>query len=116
EPTEVIAQTKRAGLRGRGGAGFPTGVKWGFVPPPEKVPGPRYLLINADESEPGTFKDIRFMEDDPHQLLEGIVIACHAILANDAYIYIRGEMRYGAEVLEKAIAEAYEHGIFGKDA
>ncbi len=115
-PTEVIAQTKRAGLRGRGGAGFPTGVKWGFVPTPEKVPGPRYLLINADESEPGTFKDIRFMEDDPHQLLEGIVIACHAIQANDAYIYIRGEMRYGAEVLEKAIAEAYAQGIFGKDA
>ncbi len=115
-PAEVVDTVKRSGLRGRGGAGFPCGVKWGFVPPPEKVPGPRFLLVNADESEPGTFKDIRFMEDDPHQLLEGIVIACFALEANDAYIYIRGEMRYGAEVLNAAIKEAYAQGIFGKDA
>jgi len=115
-PAEVTETTKKSGLRGRGGAGFPTGVKWGFVPPFERVPGPRYLVINADESEPGTFKDRRFMEDDPHQLMEGIVIACHAIQANDCYIYIRGEMREGAEVLEACVAECYEKGVFGENA
>lgn len=114
-PAEVVTLTKKSGLRGRGGAGFPTGLKFSFVPPLEKVPGPRYLLVNADESEPGTFKDIRFIEDDPHSILEGSVIAAHAIQANDIYIYIRGEMRLGAEVLDLAIAEAYEHGIFGEN-
>ena len=124
KPAEVIDTVKKSGLRGRGGAGFPTGVKWGFVPPfediPEKkikgVPGPRYLLINADESEPGTFKDIRWLEDDPHMLLEGSIIAAHAIQANEVYIYIRGEMRLGAEVLNQAIAEAYDKDILGPNA
>lgn len=115
-PQEVIELTKKSGLRGRGGAGFPCGVKWGFVPPVEKKPGPRYLLVNADESEPGTFKDIRFMEDDPHLLLEGSAIGAYAIGANDIYIYIRGEMRYGAQVLEDAVKEAYDKGVFGPDA
>lgn len=116
EPAEIIDTVKKSGLRGRGGAGFPSGLKFSFVPPAGKVPGPRYLLVNADESEPGTFKDIRFMEDDPHQLLEGIVIAAHAIRANDCYIYIRGEMRFGAEILNAAIAEAYDKGVLGPDA
>ncbi|MBX3468242.1 MAG: NADH-quinone oxidoreductase subunit NuoF [Planctomycetes bacterium] len=115
-PAKVTEMVKDSGLRGRGGAGFLTGMKWGFIPSTEQVPGNRYLVINADESEPGTFKDRKLMEDDPHLLLEGIVIASHAIGANDAYIYIRGEMVYGAEVLEQAIAEAYKNGVFGPDA
>ncbi|RMG18873.1 MAG: NADH-quinone oxidoreductase subunit NuoF [Planctomycetota bacterium] len=112
-PSEVIDTVKKSGLRGRGGAGFPCGLKWSFVPPPEKVPGPRFLLVNADESEPGTFKDIRFIEDDPHSIIEGAIIAAHAIGANDVYIYIRGEMRLGAERLNQAIAEAYQKGHLG---
>ena len=115
-PREVTDLVSKSGLRGRGGAGFPTGTKWNFVPPPEKKPGPRYLVINADESEPGTFKDRRLMTDDPHLLLEGIVIASHAIGASHAYIYIRGEMVLGAEILELAIAEAYQKGVFGDNA
>jgi NADH-quinone oxidoreductase subunit F len=116
KPAEVIDLVKQSGLRGRGGAGFSSGLKFSFVPSPDKKPGPRYLVVNADESEPGTFKDRRMMENDPHLLLEGIVVACHAIGANTAYIYIRGEMVYGAEVLEAAIAEAYEKKVFGDDA
>jgi NADH-quinone oxidoreductase subunit F len=115
-PQKVTDAVRDSGLRGRGGAGFGTGMKWGFVPKLEDNPGPRYLVINADESEPGTFKDRKLMEDDPHLLLEGIAIACHALQANDCYIYIRGEMVYGAEVLEKAIAEAYKNRVFGPDA
>jgi NADH-quinone oxidoreductase subunit F len=115
-PQKVIDTIKESGLRGRGGAGFSTGVKFGFVPSQEKNPGPRYFVINADESEPGTFKDRRLMEEDPHPLLEGIAIACHAIGANDAYIYIRGEMVLGAEILEEAVKEAYAKGVFGPDA
>lgn len=114
-PGEVIDFVKKSGLRGRGGAGFPCGLKWSFVPSVEKIPGPRYLLVNADESEPGTFKDIRFIEDDPHSILEGSVIAAHAIGANDIYIYIRGEMRLGAERLDLAIAEAYAKGHLGEN-
>jgi NADH-quinone oxidoreductase subunit F len=112
---EVISTVKKSGLRGRGGAGFPCGMKWGFVPPKEKVPGPRYLLVNADESEPGTFKDIRFIEDDPHSIIEGAIIAAHAIGANDIYIYIRGEMRLGADRLNLAIKEAYAKGHLGEN-
>jgi len=116
QPSEVIDMTKKSGLRGRGGAGFPCGMKWGFVPSVDKVPGPRYLLVNADESEPGTFKDIRFIEDDPHQILEGAAIGAYAIGANDIYIYIRGEMRLGADRLNVAIEEAYKKGHFGENA
>src|SRR5215204_2314594 len=99
-PAQVIQVVMKSGLRGRGGAGFPTGVKWGFLP--KDYQGPRYLCCNADESEPGTFKDRQLMERDPHQLLEGIVLACYAIGAESAYIYIRGEMVLGSRILERA--------------
>ena len=116
KPGEVTQAVKDSGLKGRGGAGFPTGLKWSFVPPVEKVPGPRYLTVNADESEPGTFKDRYIIEGDPHLLLEGSAICAWAIGANSIYIYIRGELVKGARVLEKAIEEAYQAGIFGSNA
>src|SRR5262245_7642299 len=94
---EVIETVKKSGLRGRGGAGFPTGVKWGFIP--KDHTGHKYLCCNADESEPGTFKDRQLMERDPHQVLEGILIACYAIGAETGYIYIRGEFVLGASIL-----------------
>lgn len=112
-PDDIITMVKQSGLRGRGGAGFPTGVKWGFIP--KDHPGPRYLCCNADESEPGTFKDRQLMERDPHQVLEGIAIACYAIRSQTAYIYIRGEFRLGARILENAIAEANAAGYLGAD-
>ena len=115
KPAEVIQMVKDSGLKGRGGAGFPTGLKWSFVPPVEKVPGPRYLAVNADESEPGTFKDRYLLEGDPHAMLEGIVIACWAIGANTAYIYVRGEFVLGGRRTEEAVAEAYRHGVFGNN-
>lgn len=116
-PGEVTALVRDAGLRGRGGAGFPAGVKWGFIP---KDVFPRYLVCNADESEPGTFKDREILEENTHQLLEGIAIACYAVQAETAYIYIRGEMAEGARRLEAAIAQAEAKGylgdhIFGRD-
>jgi NADH-quinone oxidoreductase subunit F len=110
-PGEVTAMVMKSGLRGRGGAGFPTGVKWGFLP--KGYQGPRYLCCNADESEPGTFKDRQLIERDPHQILEGIVLACYAIGAETAYIYIRGEFVLGARILEQAIAEARTAGYIG---
>ena len=113
-PAEVTAEVKSAGLRGRGGAGFPTGLKWGFVPP--DTGRPVYLVCNADESEPGTFKDRAIIERDPHQLLEGMIIASHAIGCRDAYIYIRGEFGQGYKVIERAIGQAYERGLLGPDA
>src|SRR5436190_7258590 len=93
KPAEVVTQVKDSGLRGRGGAGFPCGLKWTFLPKvePGKDPGPRYLAVNADESEPGTFKDRLLMDFDPHGLLEGIAICCYACRLNIAYIFIRGE-------------------------
>jgi NADH-quinone oxidoreductase subunit F len=112
-PTDVTHMVMKSGLRGRGGAGFPTGVKWGFLPKDYK--GPKYLCCNADESEPGTFKDRQLMERDPHQVLEGIAIACYAIGAETAYIYIRGEFVLGAKILEKAVAEARKAGYLGKN-
>jgi len=111
KPDEVIEIIKKSNLRGRGGAGFPCGLKWSFVP--KSTPKPKYLAVNADESEPGTFKDRVIIERDPHQLLEGIIIACHAVGIRTSYIYIRGEFVHGARVLEKAVAEAYERGILG---
>jgi len=111
-PAEVTAMVTKSGLRGRGGAGFPAGVKWGFLP--KDYRGPKYLCCNADESEPGTFKDRQLMERDPHQVLEGIAIACYAIGAETAYIYIRGEFVLGAKILDKAIAEARAAGYLGK--
>ncbi len=117
EAGAVVEEVKRAGVRGRGGAGFPAGVKWGFLP---KDVFPRYLVVNADESEPGTFKDRLIIEYDPHQLLEGIICAAWAIQAHHAFVYIRGEYMFGKQRLEQAIAEAKEHhflgqGIFGAD-
>jgi NADH-quinone oxidoreductase subunit F len=110
EPDAITEEVKKSGLRGRGGAGFPCGMKWSFIP---KAPGPKYLVCNADESEPGTFKDRLLMEHDPHQLLEGCAICCFAVRAETCYIYIRGEYTYAAQVLERAIREAYEGGILG---
>ena len=112
-PKDVTQSVMKSGLRGRGGAGFPTGVKWGFLP--KDYQGPRYLCCNADESEPGTFKDRQLMERDPHQMLEGMLLACYAIGAEVAFIYIRGEFVLGAAILERAIAEARRAGYIGKN-
>src|SRR5207245_3629972 len=112
-PEKLTDEVKKSGLRGRGGAGFPTGVKWTFVPKDTKGK-PVYLLCNADESEPGTFKDRLLMEEDPHQVLEGVILSSYAIKCRHSYIYIRGEFFLGARVLEKAIAEAYEKGFLGE--
>ncbi len=109
-PDELVDLVKASGLKGRGGAGFPTGVKWGFLPPGLF---PRYLVVNADESEPGTFKDRCIMEYDPHQLIESIIITAYAIQAEEAYIYIRGEYFFAAQRLEQAIAEAAAQGYLG---
>ncbi len=113
QPAQVIDEVKRSGLRGRGGAGFPTGVKWGFVP--KDSPKPKYLICNADESEPGTFKDREIIHVDPHMLLEGILISCYAIGAATAYIYIRGEFHRESVMLDEAIAEAEAKGFIGED-
>jgi len=112
QPSEVIDLTKASGLRGRGGAGFPTGMKWSFVP--NNLGKPKYLCVNCDESEPGTCKDREIVEHIPHQLLEGIGIACYAVGIHKAFIYIRGEMYEGYLALKKAIEEAYEAGYFGQ--
>lgn len=113
EPGAITDEVKKAGLRGRGGAGFPAGVKWGFLP--QNNDKPVYLICNADESEPGTFKDRYIIHQDPHQLIEGMAIACFAVGANLAYIYIREEFPEGAQTLEKAIEEAHEKGYLGKN-
>jgi len=112
KPDEIIELVKASGLRGRGGAGFPTGMKWQFV---DKKTEPRYIVCNADESEPGTFKDHLLMERNPHLLIEGCAIGCYAIGAKVAYIYIRGEFLHVQHVLEKAIEEAYARGMLGKN-
>jgi NADH-quinone oxidoreductase subunit F len=112
-PDAVVQETIESELRGRGGAGFPTGRKWSFVP--KDHPGPRYLICNADESEPGKFKDREIIEHDPHMVLEGIAIASFAIRSNTAYIYIRGEFVRWAAILEDAIAEAHRRGWLGKN-
>src|SRR5262245_6178330 len=109
---DVIEMTKATGLRGRGGAGFPTGMKWSFVP--KDTGKPIYLCCNADESEPGTCKDRVIMERDPHQLIEGIIIASYAVDCHLAFIYIRGEFSLGYRVVEKALAEAKERGFLGR--
>src|SRR6202142_3611044 len=112
-PEAIIDEVKASALRGRGGAGFPTGLKWSFVP--RNSPKPRVIVINADESEPGTCKDRLLMEYDPHQLIEGILIAGLAVDAHKGYIYIRGEYRYLIDVMDRAIAEAYAKGYLGKN-
>ncbi|MBI3799839.1 MAG: NADH-quinone oxidoreductase subunit NuoF [Deltaproteobacteria bacterium] len=113
KPEEVTEQVKASNLRGRGGAGFVAGMKWGFLP--KDSPKPVYLCCNADESEPGTFKDRAIIEWNTHILLEGILIAAYAIKSHTAYIYIRGEFALGAKHLEEAIAEAYAKGFLGKN-
>jgi len=110
-PADIITVVKDAGLRGRGGAGFPTGIKWGFLP---KDVYPRYLSCNADESEPGTFNNHQIIDRNPHQLIEGVALAAYAIECQTAYIYIRGEFAAGARRLEKAIADATARGFLGK--
>jgi NADH-quinone oxidoreductase subunit F len=112
-PADIIAEVKTSNLRGRGGAGFPTGMKWGFVP--TNVDKPKYIVVNADESEPGTCKDRLLIEYDPHQLIEGIMIAGLAVGSKTAYIYIRGEYRYLIEIMDRAIAEAYARNYLGKN-
>jgi NADH-quinone oxidoreductase subunit F len=114
KPNDVIELVKASGLKGRGGAGFPAGMKWQFVV--KDSPKPKYIVCNADESEPGTFKDHLLMERNPHLLFEGCLIACHAIGAKVAYIYIRGEFLHVQDVLEQQLEEAYKKGYVGKNA
>ncbi len=111
-PEQVVDEVKASGLRGRGGAGFPTGVKWSFMPPPDGRP--RYVLCNADESEPGSFKDRYILEDDPHQLIEGMIIAAHAMRATHGFIYVRGEYLLGIERTLQAVEEARAAGLLGE--
>ena len=112
EPEKIIGEVKASGLRGRGGAGFPTGLKWSFVP--RNTGKPTYLLCNADEGEPGTFKDRDIMRFDPHLLIEGMIVAGFALGVRHAYIYIRGEFVHEAQVLDEAITEAYAAGLLGE--
>lgn len=112
-PDQIVEEVKASGLRGRGGAGFPTGMKWSFIAKPDGVP--RHLLCNADESEPGTFKDRYLMEKIPHLLIEGMIVSSFALGANLSYIYIRGEYHWILDILEKAIAEANDKGWLGKN-
>lgn len=112
KPEEIVEEVKKACLRGRGGAGFPAGTKWGFIPKDVK---PRYLCVNADEGEPGTFKDRNILEKDPHRMIEGIVITCYAVGIHKTFIYIRGEWAKIAKKLERAIRESEERGFVGKN-
>jgi NADH-quinone oxidoreductase subunit F len=112
-PAEVIEEVKKSGLRGRGGAGFPTGMKWSFLD--TKSNNPRYLVCNADESEPGTFKDRYLIDHLPHVLIEGLIVSSYALGANTTFIYVRGEFKTQIGILNKAIREAYEHGFLGKN-
>ena len=113
EPADVVTMVKDSGLRGRGGAGFPTGMKWSFIP--QDNPKPKYLVVNADESEPGTCKDIPLMMASPHTLVEGVIISAYAIRANYAFIYVRGEVLHVVRRLQQAVREAYSAGYAGKN-
>lgn len=113
KPDDIVEEVKKSGLRGRGGAGFPTGMKWSFLAKPEGVP--RHLVCNADESEPGTFKDRYLMERIPHLLIEGMIVSSFALGANTSYIYVRGEYYYVIKILQNAIKEAYAAGLLGKN-
>ena len=115
DPKEVQEEVKASNLRGRGGAGFPTGQKWSFVPTGESLPGPRYVVANADEMEPGAFKDRILMENSPHMLIEGMALAAYAVGAETAYIFLRGEYGKAARALERALAEAYQKNYLGKN-
>lgn len=111
---EIIEEVKASNLRGRGGAGFPAGVKWGFIPAESEKD--KFLVVNADEGEPGTFKDRYIMQKDPHQLIEGCIITCLALGLRYAYIYIRGELKFAEDIIQDALAECYEKGYLGEDA
>jgi len=113
-PANVQKLVKESGLRGRGGAGFSTGVKWSFVPMGDDAPKTKYLVVNGDEMEPGAFKDRVLIEGDPHQLIEGVVISAYAIQASTAYVFLRGEYHLAAERLRQAMAEAYQNNYLGK--
>jgi NADH-quinone oxidoreductase subunit F len=113
KPEDIVEEVKKSGLRGRGGAGFPTGMKWSFLAKPEGVP--RYLVVNADESEPGTFKDRYLMEFIPHLLIEGMIVSSFALGSNTSYIYIRGEYDWITDILDEAIVEARQNGWLGKN-
>ncbi len=113
EPDAIINEVKNSGLRGRGGAGFSTGMKWSFVP--KQSAKPKYVLCNGDESEPGTCKDRLIFEHDPHSVIEGVMIGALAVGAKSGYIYIRGEYRYLLEIMQKAIRDAYARGFIGKN-
>src|SRR5882757_1928483 len=112
-PDELIQLIKDSGLRGRGGAGFPTGMKWAFIP--QNDGKPHYLVVNADEGEPGTCKDLPLMTHDPHSLIEGVIIACYAFRSERAFIYVRGEAVNAARRLRNAVGEAYAAGYLGKN-
>jgi len=114
-PADVMETVKQSDLKGRGGAGFPTGVKWSFVPMGDDAPRPKYLIVNADEMEPGTFKDRLLLEGDPHMVIEGAIISAYAIQAGVGYIFLRWEYKEAERRLRKAIAEAYEAGYLGKN-
>jgi NADH-quinone oxidoreductase subunit F len=114
-PADVTGVVKDSNLRGRGGAGFPTGAKWSFVPMGEKALRPKYLVANADEMEPGTFKDRVLLEGDPHQLIEGMILAAYAIQAEEAFIFLREEYKQAERVLNRAVAETYQAGYLGKN-
>jgi NADH-quinone oxidoreductase subunit F len=117
QPDELIALVKESNLRGRGGAGFPTGMKWQFIPQPK--PGepvrPHYVVVNADEGEPGTCRDLPLMMNDPHSMIEGIIIACYSVRAERAFVYIRGEAVHAIRRVSQAVQEAYDHGYLGAD-
>ncbi len=115
ERSAVLEEVKKSNLRGLGGAGFPTGLKWSTVPPEDKVPGPRYVVVNADESEPGCFKDRILLTRAPHQLIEGLLIASYVIGSKDSFIFIRGEYQNQHDILGKAIAEAEQAGLIGNN-
>src|SRR3954452_22187746 len=112
-PDDVIGEVKKSALRGRGGAGFPTGMKWSFVP--KDSPKAKYVVCNADESEPGSFKDRYLMEYDPHSMIEGMIIAGWALGASTGYIYTRGEYKYLIDIMDRALVEAREGGYLGKN-
>lgn len=115
QPADVLNMVKDSGLRGRGGAGFPTGMKWSFVPMGDKAPHPKYLVANGDEMEPGTFKDRLLLEGNPHQLIEGMIISAYTIQADVAFIFIRGEYAEAAQAVQQALSEAYQAGYLGKN-
>src|SRR4030095_5910890 len=112
-PADIIEEVKKSALRGRGGAGFPTGMKWSFVP--KDSPKPKYVICNADESEPGSFKDRYLMERDPHSMIEGMIIAAYALGSSTGYIYTRGEYKYLIDIMDVALAEARDAGMLGKN-